>query len=89
MDIQASVLIGPAYSHPFHMRAGIRWGCPTSPLVFSLYADCVEAFIRSELLSHASAQERAAVRLAGLTLPLLLFADDIVLLGTGRAVVQR
>ena len=57
--------------------------------MFSLYADRVEAFIRSELSLHALAQERAAVRLAGLTLPLLLFADDIVLLGTGRAVVQR
>lgn len=57
--------------------------------MFSLYADRVEAFIRSELLSSASAQERAAVRLAGLTLPLLLFADDIVLLGTDRGVVQR
>ena len=57
--------------------------------MFSLYADRVEAFIRSELLSSASAQERAAVHLAGLTLPLLLFADDIVLLGTDRGVVQR
>ena len=56
--------------------------------MFLLYADHVEAFICSELLSHALAQERTAVRLAGLTLSLLLFADDIVLLGTERGVVQ-
>ena len=56
--------------------------------MFSLYADRVEAFIHSELLSHALAQERAVVRLAGLTLPLLLFADNIVLLGMERGVVQ-
>ena len=88
-DIRASVLIGRAFSQPFDMREGVRQGCPASPLVFSLYADRIEEFLQSELVAHLSARERSAVCIAGLSLPVLLFADDMVLLGTDREVVQR
>ena len=88
-DIRASILIGQAFSRPFKMHEGVRQGCPASPLVFSLYADCIEKFLQSELVAHLSTWVRATIRIAGLSLPVLLFADDMVLLGMDCAVVQR
>ena len=55
--------------------------------MFSLFADRVEQFVQSELRAHLSPAGRAAVRVAGLFLPMLLFADDLVLLGTDVGVV--
>ena len=55
--------------------------------MFSLFADRVEQFVRSELLACSSPAERAAVRITGLLIPMLLFADDLVLLGTDLGVV--
>ena len=45
--------------------------------------------MQSELVAQRSAWERAAIRIAGLSLPVLLFVDDMVLLGTDFEVVQR
>ena len=50
-DISASVLIGRDYSRPFRMVEGVRQGCPASPLVFSLYMDRLEEYMRSERLA--------------------------------------
>ena len=55
--------------------------------MFSLYADRIEQYLSSELVAHLSARERSAIRVAGLSLPLLLFADDMVLLGMDCEVV--
>ena len=41
-DIQASILIGWAFSRLFEMREGVPQGCLASLLVFSLYADRIE-----------------------------------------------
>ena len=43
--------------------------------------------MQSELVSHLLVQERSAVHVAGLSLPLLLLADDIVLMGSDCGVV--
>ena len=74
---------------PFDVHAGVRQGCPASPLVFSLYMDRLERFLASEVLASLSPQERDAIRMVGLVLPMLLFADDIVFLATSRIVMQR
>ena len=38
--------------------------------------------MESNLLSHLTATEKRAIRVAGILLPSLLFADDIVFMGT-------
>ena len=87
--MRASVCVEGDYGAPFDMREGVRQGCPASPLLFSLYMDRLERFLSSEVLASLSARELDAIRLVGLLLPMLLFADDIVFLATSRAVMQR
>ena len=50
--------------------------------------DWLEAFVESIFLSHLTATEKRAIRVAGILLPSLLFADDIVFMGTDMHVVQ-
>ena len=88
-QVQASVVIGRDYSDSFELREGVRQGCPASPLVFSLYMDRLESYLASAVLRHLSGGERDSIRLAGCLVPLLLFADDIVVMATQREVVQR
>ena len=88
-NIKASVCVNGAQAQAFPMHEGVRQGCPASPLVFSLYMDRLEAFVESNLLSHLTATEKRAIRVAGILLPSLLFADDIVFMGTDMRVVQR
>ena len=38
--------------------------------------------MESNLLSHLTATKKCAIRVAGILLPSLLFADDIVFMGT-------
>ena len=51
--------------------------------------DWLEAFVESNLLSHLTATEKRAIRVAGILLPSLLFLDDILFMGTDMHVVQR
>ena len=51
--------------------------------------DRLERFMASELVMSLGPSSRASIRLAGVLLPMLLFADDIVLLSRDRAVLQR
>ena len=88
-NIKASVCVNGTYAQAFPMHEGVRQGCPASPLVFSLYMDRLEAFVESNLLSHLTATEKRAIRVAGILLPSLLFSDDIVFMGTDMGVVQR
>jgi hypothetical protein len=71
--------LGPA----FETTCGVRQGDPLSPLLFGMYIDRIEA----HLARHASG---VGARLAGLATPLqvLLYADDLVLLGHSASALQ-
>ena len=49
--------------------------------------DCLEAFVESDLFTHMTATKKCAIQVAGILLPSLLFADDIVFMGTDIKVV--
>ena len=53
------------------------------------YTHRLEAFLESNLLTHLTAPEKRALRVAGILLPSLLFADDIVFLATQQMIAQR
>ena len=82
--------MGGASSTPFPLTTGVRQGCPLSPLLFNIYIDTV---IRSLLARLPNAGIRIGYSINGtlhtpkpganyetVILPLLLYADDIVLL---------
>ena len=49
--------------------------------------DRLERFVETHLVAHLPGPGRDALRLAGLLVPLLLFADDIVLLSRSLALL--
>ena len=51
--------------------------------------DRLESVLESGTLAHLSRAEKASIRVAGLLIPGLLFADDIVFFGTQARVVQK
>ena len=65
----------------FPVDRGVRQGCPASPLVFSLFMDRLEGFIADQVAGW-SYHEKNTIRMAGTMIPLLLFADDIVLVSS-------
>ena len=87
-DIRAQVVVDGALAPEFPQEQGALQGCPASPLVFSLFMDRLKAFILQEL-ECGTVAEHESVRVAGLLLPLLLFADDLVLLSHSLPTLQR
>ena len=49
---------------------------------FSLFMDRLEKHLADRVLSHLSSREKQAIRIAGLLIPELLFADNIVFMAT-------
>ena len=87
-DVRAQVVVDGALSPEFPVEQGVLQGCPAFPLIFSMFMDHLEAFILQDLECRTAA-ERESVRVAGLLLPLLLFADDLVLLSRSLPTLQR
>ena len=88
-EIRAAVCVEGKYAEDFAMHEGVRQGCPASPLVFSLYMDRLEQFLESEMLSNMNGTAKRALRIAGILLPGLLFADDIVFTARSLEALQR
>ncbi|GAQ86860.1 Reverse transcriptase-like protein with RNA-directed DNA polymerase domain [Klebsormidium nitens] len=63
----------------FQSNSGVKQGCPLSPLLFGLYTDGLEDSMRG----------RGDPTLMGVGVPLLAFADDVLLLSTDPEGLQR
>ncbi|KAL3146185.1 hypothetical protein ABBQ32_14176 [Trebouxia sp. C0010 RCD-2024] len=61
---------------------GVKQGCPLSPTLFGLYVDRLE----KHLLETADID---APTLRGVLVPLLLYADDLILMSTSAAGLQK
>ena len=84
-DSVAVVRVGSSHSAPFPVTQGVKQGCPMSPCLFSLFFDRVSAY----LLEHAPGRTRLhCPYLTALTLCILLYADDVVLLATSAVQLQ-
>ena len=68
-------------SKPFSSTMGVKQGCPMSPILFGLYIDQLELHLQSH------AQE--APQLLDQKVPILLYADDIVLLSRSSSGLQH
>ena len=62
----------PTFRSCDHYHWGVKHGCPPSPTLFGLYID--------EVLDYIDRWGRARAGLARVSIPILLYADDIVLI---------
>ena len=78
--------IGPNTSLPFPTNTGVKQGCPNSPKVFNGYFNRVSRYL------HANWPGITRVHcpyLVTLSICILLYADDVVLLASSPARLQQ
>ncbi len=78
----AAVRTSEGLSEIFRCLMGVKQGCPLSPALFGLYVDGLE----KHLLETADID---APDLCGILAPLLLYADDLILMSTSPEGLQR
>ena len=74
------VLIGGRLSDPVVIEVGVAQGSVLSPLLYAAYIDGLHAALR---------REKLGIWMAGRLVPLLMYADDIVLLASSAEAMQR
>ena len=80
VGVNARVSTPEGLTDSFGCDMGVKQGCPLSPLLFGLYID------RLEPLIHAC--QGCPPALHGLPVPMLLYADDLVLISTSPQGLQ-
>ena len=78
----AAVKTSAGLSEIFRCLLGVKQGCPLSPTLFGLYVDGLE----KHLLQTSGID---APELIGELVPLLLYADDLILMSTSKEGLQR
>ena len=78
----AAVKTSAGLSEIFRCLLGVKQGCPLSPTLFGLYVDGLE----NHLLQTPGID---APELIGEMIPLLLYADDLILMSTSKEGLQR
>ena len=74
------VLIGDQLTEPVSVETGVAQGAVLSPLLYATYIDGLHEALR---------KERLGIWIAGRLVPLLMYADDIVLLAPSEAMMRR
>ena len=82
-NVAECVKTNEGLSDQFASHIGVKQGCPLSPTLFGLFIDEVDNAIREHM------DQRTSIRVGGNRTPLLLYADDIVLLGSSEWELQR
>lgn len=72
----------------FKVPFGVKQGCNASPELFGLYIDRLVSYIEREYASLDD-EFKASVKVAGISIHLLLFADDIVLFSKSAQGLER
>ena len=80
---EACVLTQAGLTEAFRCTAGVKQGCPASPLLFGLYIDELEAQLK------ADSDRTDAPKLLDILVAILLFADDIALMSYSPAGLQH
>ncbi len=74
--------------HPFNIPFGVKQGCNASPELFGMYIDRLADFIVKNY-ADLDKEMQQSIKVAGMTIHLLLFADDIVLISRTASGLER
>lgn len=80
--VRMEVRVGSETGGAFEAGVGVKQGCPLSPLLFGIFIDRLEPFLAARCGGEGA-------QLAGALLRCLLYADDVALLATSAAGLQR
>jgi len=78
--VESCVLLGPDRTEWFPLHAGLRQGCILSPILFAIFIDGLARVVKDS---------NTGWTLDNLRLNILLFADDLVLIGNSREELQK
>jgi len=78
--VESCVLVGNQQTGWFSVDVGLRQGCNMSPILFAIFIDGLAREVR---------RANQGVRILDLKINILLFADDIILLGSSRQELQK
>ena len=87
-DVPMSVRTSAGLSACFQSQVGLKQGCPLSPTLFGLYIDDFEAAVLAAV-QRGEQLDLPSLLGSDSPLPPLLYADDMVLLSTSAAGLQR
>jgi hypothetical protein len=79
-NVQAQVATPQGLSASFPCDLGVKQGCPLSPLLFGMFIDRLEPLI--------SAVDGSPPTLSSMQVPMLLYADDLLLISTSPQGLQ-
>ena len=80
-NVKSCVKHCSSYSDYFNYAVGLRQGEVMSPLLFSLFVEDLELFLQNDVSSGLSIDD--------IVLILLLFADDMAIIGKSPGEVQK
>ena len=81
-NVRLQVRVAGVMGEPFTSSMGVKQGDPLSPLLFGLFIDRVESFIREKCPT-------IGVSMMGRLVQVLLYADDLVLMANSPTELQQ
>jgi hypothetical protein len=81
VGVDMSIKLDVGVLDPVNSSVGVKQGCPLSPLLFGLYIESLEAYVKSKL-------PQAGPLCGGIRMSMLMYADDTAVLANSAVELQ-